>query len=171
MYFRKVNKITKECSLDTIINEEQNATLMNVIEEKRISIEDEIIKREEFIETLSIILNVLDGKERLIILFKMAGIKQQEVSSVFNISQSYISRLQKITAKKIKLYYNKKYKKNFIVSFNENWYTIIPKNKNWFNERINEEYIKIEENTIFFIPDKESIYYIAKILKKAEEKN
>ena len=114
MHFRKEKSHINDISLDDSIGndgEGNELTLRDKIPNSDKDFTEVIEENEIFIKFISIILNLLESRERLIMLYKIAGIKQSFVAEIFNISQSYISRLEKKLNKKVKSYFSTK--KNF----------------------------------------------------------
>ena len=105
MYFRKEKNHLKNISLSEPIGhdgEGNEITLMDKIPESTIDFTEQITQRESFINIINIILNVLELREKLVILYKLSGFTQKEIADKLGISQSYISRIQKKIKDKIK---------------------------------------------------------------------
>ena len=126
MHFRK-RKLLEVSLNEPIINDGEGNEISigerNLIIE---SFEDNIVERETFEHYISVILNVLEAKERLIMLYKIAGMKQDEIAKKLNISQSYVSRVQKKLKRNIILYFTntKPYKEPIHFIYKENKYII-----------------------------------------------
>lgn len=143
MYFRKDKSLTNEISMSTIINEDKDGsgdlTLEDVIASNSEDLTEQIYENEEFIiRCIDIVLNLLNPRETSIILYRMAGLVQHFIAQSLNISQSYVSRIQKKARRKIKQYsetgteYNKvfqvkKDRVGYQISFN--WEDISQLNK------------------------------------------
>lgn len=56
---------------------------------------------------INLILNLLEKREILIMLYKISGYRQKEIAKQLNLSQPQISRLEKTICKKIKCYYER----------------------------------------------------------------
>lgn len=107
MFFRKNNKHEKDVSLDapiTIGKDGDEALLSELIPSPNSDFTEQILENESFLKSLSIILNVLTGREREIILYQLAGETQEDIAKRFNLSQSYISRLKRKLSNKLKGY-------------------------------------------------------------------
>lgn len=104
MYLRKENKRVYDVSLnqiltiDTIGNE---LTLNDTICDTKQHFTEEFEEKELLTKCMSIILNVLEPKERLIMLYTISGFSQKFIGNILNISQSFISRKQIKIKKKI----------------------------------------------------------------------
>lgn len=83
-------------SLDESISDDNDNTLLNNVEDKSVSIFDQV--------SIKLALEKLDKKERLIIELRyFDGLSQQEVSTRLNYSQVQISRLENKILEKLKL--------------------------------------------------------------------
>ena len=108
MYMRKEKKHSRETSLDAPLNVDS--------EGNQLTLRDLIAHPSDLFEKLiNIVLNCLSPKERLVMLYRISNVKQSEIAKMANISQSYISRLERKLCKKIKsyLYGNVEYKEIF----------------------------------------------------------
>lgn len=97
MYYRKTKKLKNEVSMEEPIAkdcEDGELLLENVIADENVNVVQEIQNREEAEETLRIMLNYLQGKERLALLYSMREVKQREIAELLGISTSYMSRLE-----------------------------------------------------------------------------
>ena len=98
MYYRKTKKLENEVSMEEPIAKDCEGgelLLENVIADKKVNVVEEIQNREEAERALRIILNYLQGKERLALLYRMREMNQTEIAELLGISQSYMSRLEK----------------------------------------------------------------------------
>lgn len=104
MYFRKENKYEKNISIEEIITESDKGNGLKVedVLKDPYNLEEKIIEKTEYVRLMNIILNCLDGKERLVLLYLIAEKPQKEIVENLGISQSYISRLQKRAIRKTK---------------------------------------------------------------------
>lgn len=77
-------------------------------------------------ELLSIILNVLNSKEKIALLYKIAGILQPKIGQSLGVSQSYVSRLIARARKNLKQsYYGEtQYKEVFKMAITDNLYSL-----------------------------------------------
>ena len=117
MYMRKEKKHSRETSLEAPLNvdsEGNQLTLRDLIAHPG-DFTDEITSSDLFEKLINIVLNCLSPKERLVMLYRISNVKQSEIAKMANISQSYISRLERKLCKKIKsyLYGNVEYKEIF----------------------------------------------------------
>lgn len=117
-YFRKNKKYRENISLNMPIkvdDEGNEVSFEDVISGKDDFIE-KIIEEDTLMEIMKVVLNCLQPKEKMVILYKMANIRQSEISKIAHTSQSYISRLERKVEKKIRMYlkdgikYNEVYK-------------------------------------------------------------
>ena len=106
MYMRKEKKHNADISLDETITTNVDGNTLKVGDLISISRDftEDIMISEIVLKCISIILNRLTEKERLIMLYKIADINQNEAAEKLNISQSYASRLEVKTTKKVKRY-------------------------------------------------------------------
>lgn len=98
MYFRKGNGYSSILHLDDPINlkDRENLVIADTIYDPRSNYFIENMEANDFFkEAISIILNNLQKKEMLTILYRIAGNKQREVAKKLGLSQSYVSRLEK----------------------------------------------------------------------------
>lgn len=187
MYFRKQKSYVNILSLEETIYSDCNGkeiTLSEKIASLNKDFTDEIEERHNFAKVISIILNVLNTREKLIILYEFAGCTQAFVAKTLNLSQSYISRIQKKAHNKIEKYFKseKKFKEIFLVQAVDYFYkiTFYSKDVKSLNKIIEEhlttlestEYLPFnidydeEQITIRIIADSESFYLIAKIIQE-----
>lgn len=128
MYFRKEKQYPK-ISLDEPIstnNEGNNLSLADIIPSSDSDFLEKMEENKILERIISIILNLLEGKERLIILYEIGGGLQREISEKINCSQSYISRLENKIKKKIKSYFDttQQFKEVFSMSIVDDLYKI-----------------------------------------------
>lgn len=105
MYFRKSNKYTNTISLDDSVATDKDGNemlLVDMLDDPDSNFVEQIEERDILSKYINIILNLLKPKERLIMLYKMAGITQPCIAKILNLSQSYISRLKEKTKEKVK---------------------------------------------------------------------
>lgn len=108
MYFRKEKAHANDISFEdqiSVDHEGNELTLSDIIPSSDKDFTEEIANRESFIKFISIVLNLLESRERLIILYEISGATQEIIAEKFNITQSYISRLIKKLHKKVKSYF------------------------------------------------------------------
>ncbi len=100
MYYRKVSKHTQDISLYSPITQDSKSdetkTLMDIIEQPY---SDEFIRTIEnndiFVQVFNIVLNYLDYKKKLTVLYRMANKAQHYIAKKINVSQSYVARLER----------------------------------------------------------------------------
>lgn len=129
MFLRKQKVNVSIISLDEAINVDSQGnelTLRDVIPASSSDFTEEIAEREVFIRFINIVLNLLEPRERLIMLYKIADITQRYIAKTLNISQSYISRLEKRLCQKVKSYLTKEqqFKEFFSMTINNDSYKI-----------------------------------------------
>lgn len=113
MYIRKNIKTPKNVSYDNNLANESNDknTFLDLLPDKTINIEEDYAEKEEKEEIARVINSLKPDEQKLIKLYFGFGCKQlnqYELSQVFNVSQSYLSRkIRKVLAKiKIELLNN-----------------------------------------------------------------
>lgn len=106
MYFRKQKGKMGNLSLETPICEDDEGGEITLGEQISNPEEftDKFFKRQEIIDLMNIILNVLDSNEKEIILYKIANVKQNLIADKLKVSQSYVSRVEKRVHEKIMRY-------------------------------------------------------------------
>lgn len=98
MYFRKEKSHANYISLDdTIANDSdgKELTLADKLPSTDRNFAEIVEENAIFERVINIILNLLKPKERMIMLYEMSGTTQSSIAESLNISQSYISRLEK----------------------------------------------------------------------------
>lgn len=189
MYFRKANKYANDISLEEPIgidNDGNELTLKQLIISPDSNFVEEIVERDNLIQFINIILNVLKTREKLVMLYKIAGVRQRGISEKLNISQSYISRIEKRMKDKVKLYLNNKqiYKQTIFMRIEDNVYKI------YFNSKEIEKFKKVfktfskevtqdisffktkEEKILIVLPAKqESLLFIADFFNEIDKCN
>lgn len=109
MYMRASKKHNNVTSLDEIIHTDYDGnelTYQDVIKDEKSSDFQETFLNHDFAsDLLDIALNRLTYKEQVVFLYKLAGEKQINIAELMRLSQSYISRLEKSTHKKIKRFF------------------------------------------------------------------
>lgn len=129
MHLRKEKLHIKNISLDDLISKNDEGKEMTVGDKIPSSDKDfteEILESENFIKIISIILNLLEPRERLIMLYGIAEANQSVIAEALNISQSYVSRLKIKLNKKVKAYLTttKQFKEVFSMSIEGDSYKI-----------------------------------------------
>lgn len=109
MYMRASKKHNNVTSLDEIIHTDYDGnelTYQDVIkDEKSSDFQETFLNHDLASDLLDIALNRLTYKEQVVFLYKLAGEKQRIIGKLMGLSQSYISRLEKSTHKKIKRFF------------------------------------------------------------------
>lgn len=108
MYFRKKKLHIHDISLNTTIStddEGNTLTLDNILIMSSEYFTEQIEAKDIFEKIISIILNVLQPHERLVMLYKISGNSQRFIAETLNVSQSYISKLEKKSIEHVKLYF------------------------------------------------------------------
>ena len=129
MYFRKANKYANVISLDDLIatDKDGNETILaDLIEDPDSNFVDGIAEREILSKYINIILNLLKPKERLVMLYEMAGVTQSDIAKILKLSQSYISRLMEKIKERINQYFNNEqhFREVYSMSIVGTWYKI-----------------------------------------------
>ena len=130
MHYRGEKKHVNDISLDepiAIDNDGSELTLRDIIPSSSRDFVEEIVEKEDFRRFISITLNLLEPRERLIMLHKIAGKNQRAIAEILNFSQSYISRLEKKINKKVKSYFfntTKRFKEVFSMATVGEFYQI-----------------------------------------------
>ena len=106
MFLRKHGKYEWTLSLDEPLDEEGKLSLGDTIVDPKSDFYTEIDSEDENLDNLKriieFVLNNLDGKKRLIMLYSMTGMKQREIEQKVKLSQSYVSRIENRIIKSIK---------------------------------------------------------------------
>ena len=114
MYIRASKKHNNVTSLDEIIHTDYDGnelTYQDVIkDEKSSDFQETFLNHDLASDLLDIALNRLTYKEQVVFLYKLAGEKQRIIGKLMRLSQSYISRLEKSTHKKIKRFFKEQEK-------------------------------------------------------------
>ena len=112
MYFRQEKKSVHDVSLyDFMIQDdwENKMTFEDCLSDTDEDFIEKFETKETFIHIISIILNLLKKTERLVMLYSIAGKNQQFIAQTLNITQSYVSRMEKSLYDKIKLCLSQNY--------------------------------------------------------------
>ena len=129
MHYRKERTHANDISLDAPIKNmegEDGSTLGDIIPDSMEDFTEKIAASETFTKFISIILNLLEPREKVIMLYKIAGIQQRVIAEALNISQSYISRLEKRIVDKVKLHFTdtQQFKEVFSMAIVDDLYRI-----------------------------------------------
>lgn len=179
MYLRKERFYKKTISLYQSNNDiDDDLELIDILYVSEDAIE-EIEKREDFENTINIILNCLNSKERYITLYSISGMNQNSIAKTMSYTQAYVSIILHKAIKKIKKYYHRAqpYNREFKMEKVENFLYCIIMSKQSFQEKIksfeNKHDIKIiykkEKIEIFLPADLESFAIVAEIMREIEK--
>lgn len=129
MHFRKTKTHANDISLDEPIidyGEGHEMTLGDKISSSDKDFTEIIVENEHFVNFVSVILNALEPRERLIMLYKVAGKTQHFIANALNLSQTYVSRLENKTTKKIQKYLanKKQFNETFTITKEGDMYKI-----------------------------------------------
>jgi transcriptional regulator with XRE-family HTH domain len=105
MYFRGEKKRKNDVSINTPIGtdgEGNEITLMDVISDPNADFEERVAQFDILKRAILLVLNALEGRERQVILYRMADMKQHEIAKIMGISRSYVSRFEKKAHKILK---------------------------------------------------------------------
>ncbi len=110
MYYRKSGKYAYNVpfSLDDVIFTDSNGnelTFDDCLASDK-DIENDVIDDSNICHLLNIVLNLLPSKRKVGFLYYLANLPQREIASLLNVTQSYVSRLIKISIKQIKKMFN-----------------------------------------------------------------
>lgn len=108
MYFRKERTYNSDISLNEVIytgKDGENLELEDILGNEDDFV-DEIGDEEVITNVLSIILNVMEPKEAIAMLYKISGIyTQREIGKSLGLSQSYVSRLKEKAEQHLRRYF------------------------------------------------------------------
>lgn len=105
MHYRKANKYANDISIDEPIGDDgegKELTLEDTLEDPNSNFVEEIANKEAFIQLVSIVLNYLESRNRIVMLYRMGNISQPDIAEKLNISQSYVSRIKQKSILKIR---------------------------------------------------------------------
>lgn len=191
MYFRNKKSNVVEVSLEGTIlydKDEGGPILANIVSNEEENLAEKIEKKLLVENLISIILNLLKSRKRILMLYKIAGMSQSDISEIFNVSQSCISKLTKRSIKQIKSYFFVKdqFKEVFSMSIVDDSYkiTFSSQDVSNFNKIFSNTLTKLtsikdipnfkisctKERIIIQLPaDPESFIFIAKIVEQIDE--
>ncbi len=129
MHYRKANQYANDISIDEPIGDNGEGkvlTLVDTIVDSESNFVEKILNKEEFIKVVRTVLNCLEGKHRIALLYLMADVLQKEIAEKLNISQSYVSRIQAKAIQKVQKIENQQvhYKEVFSMEIVGNEYKI-----------------------------------------------
>ena len=187
MYLRKEKPFGEVRSIDFTIHEDKdgNKLALSDLIADEINYYEEIEINEILENALNWILNLEDSRARTILLLESAGVQQNVISEKLNISQSYISRIQRKMKNKLRMSMNSRKINNHIckITRKEGFYVIAFYKKNIKDndnllENIKHEQKKIDlkyfdvknsENNIFEITlceEENSMIFLADLLNQ-----
>ncbi len=105
MHYRKSNKYAKEISIDEPIGDDGKGNklkLGDTIKDPKSNFIENIVNKKDFIQLVSIILNYLEEKMRLVMLYRIGEILQRDIAEKLNISQTHVSRIATKATSKIR---------------------------------------------------------------------
>lgn len=105
MHYRKANKYANDISIDEPIGDDgegKELTLEDTLEDPNSNFVEEIANKEAFIQLVSIVLNYLESRNMIVMLYRMGNISQPDIAEKLNISQSYVSRIKQKAILKIR---------------------------------------------------------------------
>ncbi len=105
MYYRKANKYANDISIDESIGDDGEGkvlTLGDTIEHPESNFVEKIVNKEAFIKLISIVLNYLENRNRIVMLYRMGNISQIDIAEMLQISRSYVSRIESKATLKIR---------------------------------------------------------------------
>lgn len=129
MYYRKANKYAKDISIDEPIRDDgegKEFTLGETIEHSESNFVDKIVNREAFIQLISIVLNYLEKRNRIVMLYRIGNISQKNIAKMLNISRSYVAKIETRATCKIQQVVNRQvhYKEIFTMAITGETYRI-----------------------------------------------
>lgn len=129
MFLKKEKNRAKEVSLElpVIRNEQGNEiTIGEIIPSSETYFTEKIEDKEIVEQYINIILNLLKSRERLLMLYKISGMRQRNIAEKLDISQCHVSRLHRSLENKVKKYFdsNIEFQKSFDFHIIKNSYRI-----------------------------------------------
>lgn len=111
---------------------EKEGTLETILEDTSSEFVEKIELKEEFCRMVSIVLNCMNGVERLVILMLISGERQKQIAELLGISKSYVSMIIIKSGNKIKkiIEEDKHYEEVFNMSATGDIYNIVVSSKN-----------------------------------------
>lgn len=105
MHYRKANKYANDISIDEPIGndgEGKELTLEDTLEDPNSNFVEKIVNKEDFIKLISIVLNYLETRNRIIMLYRIGNTTQSDIAKMLQISRSYVSKIESKAAFKIR---------------------------------------------------------------------
>lgn len=129
MYFRKQKHHIHTISLENtiIFNQEgHELTLIDIVPDPTQNFTKQIEDCENLVYFVNLILNYLNSNERIIMLLKIANMKQRSIEKIVHLSQSYISRIVKKATNELKTYddHQSQFKEVFSMEITNEFYQI-----------------------------------------------
>ena len=139
--FKRSRKHSKEISLNNTIYEDKEGkskSYEDVLEDPMSEFDERIINREYFVHLMNIILNYLESKERLVMIYKMENTNLSEIGRLIGVSRQRVFQINEKAVSKIKkvldndLFFNEVFKFQIL----ENYYQLSfnPKDINHLGE-------------------------------------
>lgn len=129
MYCRQLKKYAREISLESLITRDESGnelTVQDKVEDLKANFIKEMLDKESVIQLMSVILNYLKPTYKLVMLYKLGNMKQKSIAKILNLSQSYVSRVEKKAIKEIQKVINQKihYKEIFSIKITKETYQV-----------------------------------------------
>lgn len=193
MYLRKNKKYYETKHLNDVIAtdvEGKELQLMDILEAPSSNFDKEIETIDEVTNVLEVVLNDLNLKQKIVILYEMADVNQKDIANMLKISQSYVSRLRKKSIKAIKeemkkqrsdnkIFSVRKKENTYRVTFKDNYLKKHGKNLEEILQKLKQDktlpsfMVKIvnKQITIIITSDLEDFTVIAKLIYEVERKS
>lgn len=104
MHYRKANKYANDISIYEPIGDDgegKKLTLVDTITDNGSNFVEKIADKVVFIKVVSIVLNCLEEKHKIVLLYRMADVLQEEIAEKLNISRSYVSQIEAKATQKV----------------------------------------------------------------------
>lgn len=187
LYYRNLKKSAKDISFEEQIATDKdgnNLFIKDIVEDSKSNFVEKLIIREEVIRAIEVILNRLERKDRIVMLYKIGGKKQKDIANELRISEGYVSRIYKRVSKAVCKICNDKvnYAKFFSVDIEDDEYRFyihprdIDKCNIFLENLLKKVYgFEIETNCnriiISMLAEPESFLLIGKIIQEMEFNN
>lgn len=127
--YMKRKKYFIEVSIDEPIFTDKSykeMTMKDIIKDEKSCFIEETEDQDCFIKILDVILNYLEGKNRLTLLYRMGNVKENEIAEKLHVAWKYVTVIYKKAIRKVRkaMEYNIKYKKVFQIEVVHNKYKI-----------------------------------------------
>lgn len=104
-YYRKANKYANDISIYESIGGDGKGnvlTLGDTIKHPESNFVEKIVNKEAFIKLISIVLNYLENRNRIVMLYRIGNISQIDIAEMLQISRSYVSKIESKAILKIR---------------------------------------------------------------------